>query len=303
MTGDMVLFGQRYRRLLRLASVWVALTAGRWRPGFLWALGRWLSPFQLHAAKIRRAIALALPDMATDRVWRDWLDSHLRFVLDFLAYRAMDAAWLKRQVAIAQPALLDALRASGGLVLTYHTHHQNTLSSALGLAGITISPLASAPEDSPLFPLIGRWAQRVNADSAIHFNGGAYVFTDNLRVLVKAVRKLLNNRDVVLSLCDFHQPRPEASASGRLFDRSITPPTGAIDIALRHGAPIYAAICAPSERRVVAATDAPGRCWRGSCGGRGVFFVSGAEHPRQPGLLAGLGMVRGSPHIDEYATP
>lgn len=250
MTPAMLLFGRKYRRLLWLASLWVALTTGRWRPGFVWTLGRHLSPFQLHAERIRRAIGLALPGLDVGPTWRRWLDNHLWFVLDFLGYRAMDKAWLQQQVVVAQPALLEALRASGGLVLTYHTHHQNTLSSALGLAGIRISPLASPPEASLLFPLIGQWAQRVNSDSAVHFNGGDYVFTDNLRDLVKSVRKMLQHREVVLSLCDFHQPRPGASASGRLFDRSISPPTGAIDIALRQGAPIYAAMFAPLDGKL-----------------------------------------------------
>ncbi len=223
----------------------------QWRPGFVFALGRWLNPFQLFGEKIRRGMRLALPQARVDETWRHWLNSHVWFVLDFLNYGALDAAWLKRDVVVDDPALLASLRSSGGLLLTYHTHHQNTLCCALGLGGIKISAIAALPEDSPLFPFIGRWAQRVNAESERHFGGGSYIFTDNLRALLRAARKVLADRDVVLCLCDFNQPKPGVQTGARFFDRFISPPTGTIEIAVKHGAPVYAAMFAPVDGRFV----------------------------------------------------
>lgn len=247
----MILFAKKYRRLLRVFSLWVACTQGRWRPAFIFTLGRWLNPFQVHREKIRRSIRLALPENPVNPIWRDWMNSHIRFVLDFMTYNALDARWLKREVLVADPVLLESLRNTGGLLLTYHTHHQNTLCCALGLEGIKISAIAALPEHSPVFPFIGRWAKQVNSESEKHFRGGRYIFTDNLRMLLRTTRKTLANREVVLCLCDFHQPKPGVTTSAKLFDRVISPPTGAIEIALKQETPIFAAMFAPQNGQLI----------------------------------------------------
>ena len=250
MHSDLIRFAKRYRWFLRFFRRWVARAPMRWQPGFIFVLGRWLNPFQLHRVKLRRSIGLVVPAALIDQTWRDWLNSHVRFVLDFLTYAALDRDWSKSSVIVAEPELLATLRDSGGLLLTYHTHHQNTLCCALGIDGVRISAIAALPEDSPMFPYIGHWAKRVNSDSARHFNGGAYIFTNNLRKLLQTTRRLLGNREVVVCLCDFHQPRPGVKVSARLFDRSISPPTGAIDIALKHGGPLFAAMFAPKDGKL-----------------------------------------------------
>lgn len=245
MEPELIRFALRYQRFLRFFGRLVALFPTRWRPGWVFVLGRYLNPFQLLRDKLRRSIGLVFPAGRVDPTWRDWLDSHVRFVLDFMTYASLDRDWLRTSVRVTEPELLATLRAAGGLLLTYHSNHQNTMCCALGIDGIKISAIAALPEDSPMFPYIGHWAQRVNTDSAKHFNGGAYIFTNNLRTLLQTTRTLLANREVVVCLCDFHQPRPGVKASGRLFDRSVAPPTGAIDIAIKHGAPVFAAMFAP----------------------------------------------------------
>ncbi len=241
----MIYFAKKYNRLLLIFSFWVTFAPRRWQPAWIFVLGRWLNPFQLFGEKIRRSIGLAFSEDRVATIWHDWLNSHVQFVLDFLAYKTLDAAWLAREVVIDDPACVAALRDSGGLLLTYHTHHQNTLCCALGLGGMKISAIAALPQDSPLFPIIGGWAQRVNAESARHFGGGSYIFTDNLRALLRTTRKILADGDVVLCLCDFHQPKPGVRSGTRLLNRFISPPTGAIEIAVKHGAPVYATIFAP----------------------------------------------------------
>lgn len=214
-------------------------------------IGRWLNPFRLYGEKIRRATELALPGVPVEQTWHNWLNSHVQFVLDFLSYKTLDKVWLKHKVHIDDPESVTLLRESGGLLLTYHTHHQNTLCCALGLSGINISAIAALPERSPLFPFIGRWAQQVNTESAKHFGGGSYIFTDNLRILLRTTRKILAEGDVVLCLCDFHQPKPGIPSGAIFFDRFISPPTGTIEIAVKHGAPVYAAIFAPENGSLV----------------------------------------------------
>lgn len=250
MNTELISFAKRYRRLLNVFSGLVMVMPKVLRPAFIFTLGRWMSPFEIYADKILSAINLALPNQDAKQIWNKWRDSHGRFVLDFLTYRKFDTTWLQSEVCCSDEPALEALQQSGGLLLTYHTHHQNTLCCAFGLKGIKVSAVATAPDDSPLFPYIGAWATQVNVDSAMHFNGGTYIFTSNLRTLLSTTQKLLERGEVVVSLCDFHQPKAESAACGRLFDRSISPPTGVIEIALRHQVPIFLALFAPVQEKL-----------------------------------------------------
>lgn len=259
MSPEQIAFAKRYGLFMRVMS-WLV----RVRPGWLYRLlartvGRWLNPFALRRAHMQQAMACVLPPQDVHRVWQQWLDSHIRFACDFLHYGRLDAQWLKDEVVVRDAAEFAALRASGGLLLIYHTHHQNTLCCALGLMGCQVSAVAAAPEDSPLFPYIGRWAQRVNADSQLHFRGGHYLFLSDLRALARSVKAVLSSQSVLVSLCDFHQPGP-AGPSGQVLGRTISPPTGVIDLAIKQGAPIFAAMFAPRggklELRTVRIGDA-----------------------------------------------
>ena len=249
MTPQLIDFAKRYCRLLNIFNGFVSVAPLRFRPAFIFWLGRLFSPFNVYADKITRSFRLVLPTHCAEEIWNNWRDSHLRFSLDLLNYRKFDAAWLKNEVTCTDTSALQALRQFGGLLLTYHTHHQNTMCCVFGLSGMKVSAVAASPNDSPLFAYLGKWVKRVNADSAIHFNGGRYMFTDNLRGLLKNTRQCLVNGEVVVSLCDFHQPKTEALASGTLFDRYITPPTGVIEIAVKHQVPIFLALFAPEGEK------------------------------------------------------
>ena len=247
MTKELTSFAKKYVRLLNIFSFLVLLIPNNFQPALIFWLGRVLSPFNVYAEKITRSIRTALPECNTKTVWNNWRNSHIQFLLDFLGYKHLNSAWLGDRVNCSDESALAALKQSGGLLLTYHTHHQNTMCCVLGLKHMKVSAVAASPADSPLFPYIGKWATRVNTDSAMHFNGGRYVFTNNLRRLLSTTRECLIKGEVVVSLCDFHQPKPEPVSNGILLNRCISPPTGIIEIALKYKVPIFLALFAPVE--------------------------------------------------------
>lgn len=249
MTDSLHKFGRRYRRFLRCFDYFVAASPKCLYPLARKSFGRWLNPFNGQADKICGAMHSVFPAIDVKAFWRAWRDSHAAFMLDFMSYPRLDQAWLERCVRIESPELLASLKASGGLLLTYHTHHQNTLCCALGLSGCPVSAVAAAPEDSPLFSLIGPWARRVNASSARHFMGGAYFFTNDLRQLARNVRAALSAKQALVCLVDVDSPRG-SEAGLPLMGRMIHPPTGVIELALRRHAPVYAAIFAPSDGKL-----------------------------------------------------
>lgn len=243
-------FGVRYRRyLVGLEFVHRCIPFFA-RAGLLKTVERRMSPFfrQVHA--MSSSVAAALPWLDVPAFRRAWIDSHALFVRHFLEYRRIDDAWVERNVRVEQPALLKEVVQKGGVLLTYHTHHQNTLCCVLGVSGGKVSAVAAAPEASPLYPVIGKWAARVNADSAIHFNGGRYIFTNDMRTLARDVRDALRQSSIVVCLADFTQPGSKAPDQ-HLFDRYISPPTGVIELGLKLEKPFYFSVLAPEDGMLI----------------------------------------------------
>lgn len=238
-------FAKVYLRFLRSLEV-----IARYLPRSLqWPvaslINRFGSPYNRSAADISAAIgdALALDTSSAHRAWLRWRASHARCMLTIFQYDRMDTQWLQRTVAVEQPQLLQRMVQTGGLILTYHTHHQNTLAALLGVAGCTISPVAASAADSPLYQVIGRYIDLINNGSQRQFRGGTYLYTDNLRRVLREARTRLQRGELLLSLCDFHQQSSEPPHT--LFGRTITPPTGVIRLALQCGVPIYLGLLFP----------------------------------------------------------
>jgi len=211
-------------------------------------LGRGLSPFVTDRERLKAAIQSATGCSRQDAedVCRDWLASHGLFLEVFFRYRLLTPKFLFQEVLIDNPATFARAVAAGGMILSYHCHHQNTLTAVFGLAGATISPLAASEQSSPLYPVIGSYIHRVNDDSAIHFRGGRYLFVDRARESLRISHRALVNGELVLALCDQHAAEA-ASPMLPLFNRRIAPPVGAMRLALRLNVPCYAAILFPKE--------------------------------------------------------
>lgn len=246
-------FGGDYRRFFDRARQLHRWLPARWRLRAAEGLGARYSPYLTHRDAIVGAMtsALGLSEADARRAWRRWLASHGAFAMGIYDYGRLDAGWLRRSLRVEQPQVLDDIVRRGGLVLTYHTHHHNTLGCVLGLSGCEIWGLAASSEGSPLYPYIGPEIERINHGSAAHFGGGRYLFTDEPRTLVRETRRLLAERRVIVSLGDFSQGGDtRGKPGGRFHDRWICPPSGAVTLALKTGAAIYAAALYLHEGRL-----------------------------------------------------
>lgn len=241
-------FALRYRRFLRLAR-WLSTLPAPARLPLARVLGRLASPYRLRAGRMIAAMrtALGLDARQARLAWRAWLENHGVFALSIYRYDSLDCGWLHDLIRVAQPEVLERIAAQGGLVMTCHGHHQNTVAARIGLACGNLSPLAASAGSSPLYPVLGAFIEGINRDSARWFGKGRYLFMDNLRELVRETRRALSEGGTVLTLCDAQGGDAAEAPSGRIFGRTITPPTGAVAIALRLKAPIYAAIMTPAE--------------------------------------------------------
>lgn len=246
-------FAEEYRRFFAVAARCSRLLPQWAEPAVAAFVGRRFSPYRAHAATTQASMreGLRLSETEASDVWQRWLASHGLFALTVYRYGRLSTRWLQREVKVDDPDALRRIVEQGGLVLTGHTHHHNTLGCVLGLSGCHITGLAASAVGSPLYPYIGDVIERINNGSASHFGGGSYLFTDELKTLVRESKRIYAEGKVIVSLCDFSQggdvrdlPRID------LFGRTVCPPTGAIEMAQRSQVPIHAAFLFPEQGRL-----------------------------------------------------
>jgi lauroyl/myristoyl acyltransferase len=211
--------------------------------------GRWASPYAVDLSELVRAYTHAFhatPEVA-QALAHQWLASHGLFGVSIFSYHRMDPDWVQSHVQVDQPLVLQTLRQQGGLVLTYHSHHHNTLGIVLGQSGVPTWGVAATEKASPFAPYTGRFMRIINGQSEAKFGGGRYLFTDEPRKLLRGLREAFVARNAVVSLCD--NPMPEnGSPPVRFMGRSFHVGAGVVEQALAQGAPITLALLYPDLR-------------------------------------------------------
>ena len=248
-------FARKYRNLLRLIDIIEELR----KFSVLDSFSTWieaksmiqLTPYSLYREAITSSVLEVFPNINPDDFWKKWVINHSLSILDFYRYENMSLDWVISSVNIINDQLIEELRETGGLVLTYHFHHQNTLCCALGLLGIKVSAIAASPSESKLDSYIGKWARKLNEKTERHFRGGRYLYTDNLREIVRDVPRILTDGHVVVCLLD-NNHSGQFPQIQKLFQRQIRVPRGIVEIALRHRAPVYVCALIPNQGRVQA---------------------------------------------------
>jgi lauroyl/myristoyl acyltransferase len=240
---------------------WVVDHARRQQRHFAWceAAWRWL-PQALHpraAGLIARQFSPELPEAA--KLWRglqhftqcseaaahhflgQWYANQGAFAIELHNYPRLTAAWARDEVACSERAVLARIVAEGGLVLTCHSHHHNRLGAWLGLSGTPVWGIAATEKNSLWKPWTARWVRLINDGSQSRFGGGSYLFTDEMRSLLKASRAALNNKQTVVTLADNPSDHPAAVPTA-FAGRTLPVATGMIELALEAGAPIWLAL-------------------------------------------------------------
>jgi len=174
-----------------------------------------------------------------------WLASHGLFATGIFSYQNMDSDWVKEKVEIDQPAVLAGLKVKGGLVLSYHSHHHNTLGIVLGQSGVPTWGVAATEKASPMAPYTGRFMRIINGESEAKFGGGKYLFTDEPRNLLRGLKHAFANHHAVVSICD--NPSPANDEAPVFFrGKQFNVGAGVVTMALEHKVPITLALLYPN---------------------------------------------------------
>lgn len=244
MDSQQLAFALASRRFF-VGAQWIArLPFGKTRLSRIW--GRLASPYKADRSALQQSFMHAFGvDAATaSRFTNAWLASHGLFATSIFDYHRMDPAWVRQHVSMDQPDVLAQLQVQGGLVLSYHSHHHNTLGIVLGQSGVPTWGVAATEKASPMAPYTGRFMRIINGQSEAKFGGGKYLFTDEPRNLLRGLRLAFASRHGVVSICD--NPTPSADQPAvRFMGRSFHVGVGVVETALEHQVPITLALLYP----------------------------------------------------------
>ena len=211
--------------------------------------GRMASPYVEDRAQLELSYVQAFG--ATPQVAKEltdqWLASHGLFATSIFSYKRMSPEWVQQYVKIEKPDVMKSLQDQGGLVLSYHSHHHNTLGIVLGQSGVPTWGVAATEKASPMAPYTGRFMRIVNGESEAKFGGGKYLFTDEPRNLLRGLKQAFSSQHAVVSICD--NPVPQGDDAPLVFrGKQFFVGAGVVDMALSQNVPITLALLCPDLR-------------------------------------------------------
>ena len=211
--------------------------------------GRMASPYVEDRAQLELSYVQAFG--ATPQVAKEltdqWLASHGLFATSIFSFKRMSPEWVQQYVKIEKPDVMKSLQDQGGLVLSYHSHHHNTLGIVLGQSGVPTWGVAATEKASPMAPYTGRFMRIINGESEAKFGGGKYLFTDEPRNLLRGLKQAFSSQHAVVSICD--NPVPQGDDAPLVFRRKqFFVGAGVVDMALSQNVPITLALLCPDLR-------------------------------------------------------
>ena len=211
--------------------------------------GRMASPYVEDRAQLELSYVQAFG--ATPQVAKEltdqWLASHGLFATSIFSYKRMSPEWVQQYVKIEKPDVMKSLQDQGGLVLSYHSHHHNTLGIVLGQSGVPTWGVAATEKASPMAPYTGRFMRIINGESEAKFGGGKYLFTDEPRNLLRGLKQAFSSQHAVVSICD--NPVPQGDDAPLVFrGKLFFVGAGVVDMALSQNVPITLALLCPDLR-------------------------------------------------------
>jgi hypothetical protein len=211
--------------------------------------GRMASPYAADRAQLELSYVQAFG--ATPQVAKEladqWLASHGLFATSIFSYERMNPEWVQQYVKIDMPDVIQSLQAKGGLVLSYHSHHHNTLGIVLGQSSVPTWGVAATEKASPMALYTGRFMRIINGESEAKFGGGKYLFTDEPRNLLRGLKQAFSNQHAVVSICDNPVPKGDDAPLG-FRGKQFFVGAGVVDMALSQNVPITLALLCPDLR-------------------------------------------------------
>lgn len=213
-------------------------------------LGRILSPFRrLHPillSSFQTALGVNLTEAKI--ILNQWEASKGLGTLNIFRYSQIDKEWSKRYVEIDDISVLEQIGKEGGLVLTYHTFHQNMLPIIFSSFGIRTIGIGTNPMKSYNDLRITRYQNlKMNViNEKLKLSGGHLIYTDEKRNLIKSAKTAFANGDVVLLACDNHHVDSKFPSLNLLGGSIRINAQGILRLAKEAKVPVYFALLYPN---------------------------------------------------------
>lgn len=239
-------FAQQYKYFLHI----IKLLSWGGNYALTYQTAAWLAkkynPYQFQLAQLAQNMYTGLKLSAVDsnKYSISYLEQQGVFCLNAFFFKQMTLEWVNQHLSIRNHLILeDLLKENQGILfLSYHHHFQHLMVSILGLYGKNPSFVAMSPESSPVYNELKPYIDYLHQHTECLFGRGKYIFIDPNKAKKKVreeIYQILEQNDLIFSLHDnLIQPNKKTQTIFFL-DREITVSTGAIEIAVEMGKPIY----------------------------------------------------------------
>ncbi|MBL1210228.1 hypothetical protein [Geminocystis sp. GBBB08] len=213
-------------------------------------LGRILSPFRkLHPvllSSFQSALGVNLAEAKI--ILNQWEASKGLGTLNIFRYSQIDKEWVNQYVEIENISVFEKIAKVGGLVLTYHTFHQNMLPIIFSSFGIRVIGIGTNPMKNFYDLHVIQYKNfRMNAiDQKLKLSGGHLVYIDEKRNLIKNAKAAFANGDVVLLACDNHHINSKFPSLNLLGGSIRINAEGMLRLAKEAKVPVYFALFSPN---------------------------------------------------------
>lgn len=153
-------------------------------------------------------------------------------------YETMNNEWLRKNINCKDPLLLKKMVENGGILITFHSYHHNTIGSVLGLYGGEIFGISAAKNPEHDNEIIRKYHINImHNNSEKNFGGGHYLFLNNLKEAIRGIKRGLKRNSLIIGLADF--PAQNKTISANFMGKKILIQRWLFDIAASHGKNIY----------------------------------------------------------------
>lgn len=124
--------------------------------------------------------------------------------LNIFFYEKMDKKWIEKNFHYENKALVTEIVQEGGVLITFHTYHHNTLGCFFGILGAKVLGISAAKNPEHDNEKIRKYhIDIMHKKSEQKFGGGRYLFLNNLKDVVRGVNKGLEENSLIIGLSDF----------------------------------------------------------------------------------------------------
>lgn len=200
----------------------------------------WFTSRQLAADTIKRNLVfgLKLSDKQAEKERSICVKNFALSFLNIFSYKKMNRRWIDKNIICDQKDLLNSIINDGGMLMTFHSYHHNTMGCFFGILGAKVLGISAAKNPEHDNAVIRHYHINImHNHSEKHFGGGHYLFLKDLKQTLKGIKKGLQEKALIIGSADF--PAQNRTVTVNFLGQNVAIQRWLFDIAIENQKNIY----------------------------------------------------------------